>query len=79
MAAVNIPARLFVNTIVSGYDTLCHRRTAKIPDIFNPQLEAGLKESSLQLFLENFSNPPLDRRFDPPPQMTDVQLDAQVV
>ena len=55
MSVVNNSARLFVNTIVSEYDTLCHRETAKIPDVFNPHLETGLKESSLQLFSEKLS------------------------
>ncbi len=55
MAAISNPARLFVQTIVSGYDNLCHQDKLNIPDVFNPPLEAGLKESSLQLFSEKLS------------------------
>ena len=55
MTAVSNPARLFVQTIVSGYDNLCHLDKVKIPDVFNPHLEAGLKETSLELFSEELS------------------------
>jgi hypothetical protein len=77
MSAVN-NARLFVNTIVSRYDTLCHPGTAKIPDIFNPGLDEGLKEESLDYFSERFSTPPAVVESDPPQPMTIAQLNEEV-
>ncbi len=55
MAAVHNPARLFVNTIVSEYDTLCHPGDAKIADVFDPPLEKGIKEFFLQSFSDELS------------------------
>ncbi len=79
MAAVTNPARSFVNMIVSGYDKGCHRGSPNVPDIFNPGLEDGLKESSLSYFSERFSNPPRDMSSNPPKTLTVVELDAEVV
>ncbi len=70
MAIENYQARLFVNRIINGYDTFCHKDTPNIRDIFNPGLEGGLKENSLNYFLERFSNPPVVEK---------AELDAEVV
>lgn len=79
MAVDNNSARSFVNRIINGYDSFCHRDIQNIPDIFNPQLEEELKENSLTYFAERFSNPPVVENSDPPQQMTAAKLDAEVV
>jgi len=79
MTVVNSQARLFVMAVISRYDMLCHCNTAKMPDIFNPGFEEGLKDNSLDYFLERFSNPPQVAESDPPRQMTYAELNAEVV
>ncbi len=79
MTAINPQARSFVNLIVSGYDSFCHKDIPNVPDIFNSGLE-DLKESSLTLYAERFSNPPLVEKSGPPQEeMTDAQLEEDAV
>jgi len=50
--AVTNQARSCVNMIIKAYDKRCHADVPNIPDIFKPELEDGLKESSLELYAE---------------------------
>ncbi|HEX2579161.1 MAG TPA: hypothetical protein VHK67_02005 [Rhabdochlamydiaceae bacterium] len=56
MTAVTNPACSFVNMVVTTYDKICHKGCPNIQDIFNPGLEEGLKESSLELYSEKLKS-----------------------
>ncbi|HEX4838914.1 MAG TPA: hypothetical protein VFU89_00550 [Rhabdochlamydiaceae bacterium] len=69
--AVTNQARSCVNTIITAYDQCCHKDVPNITDIFNPRLERGLKETSLEFYAEKLKGSGLDFDY--------AKLEAEIV